>query len=98
MHLPITKEELELMQVLDIDKDDGHVDITEYVMLMLIRIKAVQPELIAAVLAHFNSIDSNAEGQFAYDKILATTETTSSFKTVLATRMRKSSRGANVMA
>jgi hypothetical protein len=71
MHSPITSEELEMMQVLDIADDDLKVDKTEYVLLILIRIKAVQPELIAAVLAHFNAMDEVNSGSFTYEKLLA---------------------------
>jgi hypothetical protein len=80
MNSPITVEELEMMQVLDIDDDDGHIDMTEYVVLILIRIKAVQPELIAAVIAHFKDIDQAKQGEFTYEKLFAPAKPNNSIK------------------
>lgn len=70
MHAPVSTEELEMMHVLDISDDHKQVDITEYVVLILIRIKAVQPELIAAVLAHFNSMEKVNNGSYSYEGML----------------------------
>jgi len=70
MHAPVSTEELEMMHVLDISDDHKQVDITEYVVLILIRIKAVRPELIAAVLAHFNSMEEVNNGSYSYDRML----------------------------
>ena len=71
MSSDISLEELEMMKLLDIDGNKNQVDLTEYVVLVLIRVKAVQPELIAAVLAHFQAIDEENEGHFTYDKIVS---------------------------
>ena len=63
----ISLEELRLMNTLEIDDGDGFIDQTEYVILVLVRIRAIRPELIAAILARFRHLDADGLGAVPYE-------------------------------
>jgi hypothetical protein len=63
----ITLEELGMMNQLDIDDGDGFIDETEYIILILVRLKAIRPELIAAILARFRHLDADGLGAIPYE-------------------------------
>ena len=63
---PITIDEHHTMIRLDIDDGDGFIDQTEFIILVLIRMKAIRPELIAAIRARFHNLDTEGLGALPY--------------------------------
>jgi len=71
----ITLNELEMMNKLDIDDGDGFIDQTEYIILILVRLKAIRPELIAAIIARFHHLDPDGLGAVPYEIFQITDKT-----------------------
>eukprot|EP00602_Paraphysomonas_sp_CaronLab_P011003 CAMPEP_0185020974 /NCGR_PEP_ID=MMETSP1103-20130426/3622_1 /TAXON_ID=36769 /ORGANISM="Paraphysomonas bandaiensis, Strain Caron Lab Isolate" /LENGTH=812 /DNA_ID=CAMNT_0027552209 /DNA_START=188 /DNA_END=2626 /DNA_ORIENTATION=- len=65
----ITAEEINTMKLLNMENGDGDIDPTEFVILMLVRIGALQPQLIALILDRFDELDVGKKGCIAYSDI-----------------------------
>jgi hypothetical protein len=67
INAPVTVEELHMMNQLDIDDGDGFIDELEFIILMLVRLKAIRPELIATIIARFRVLDRDDKGAVPYE-------------------------------
>lgn len=67
---PVTNEEIEMMRSFGMEDGDGAIDAMEYVILILVRIKALQPELINIINDRFNDLDKENAGKLSYEQIL----------------------------
>jgi Ca2+-binding EF-hand superfamily protein len=56
-----------MMNQLDIDDGDGFIDELEFIILMLVRLKAIRPELIATIIARFRVLDRDDKGAVPYE-------------------------------
>jgi hypothetical protein len=81
---PLSLEELEMMNELEIDDGDGFIDESEYVILILVRLKAIRLELIPAILARFRHLDRDNEGAVPYDRFQLPVKTRSYVKNMTA--------------
>jgi hypothetical protein len=59
----ISSEELSEMEDLEILDDDGHFDISEYIVLILLRIGALQPDLIRLTNIRFDQLQEQQNDQ-----------------------------------
>jgi hypothetical protein len=62
----VTGDELVMMTKLNIEDGDGCIDGTEFTILILVRIGALNPDLIAVLYERFNDLDVKQEGQITY--------------------------------
>ena len=65
----ITEDELEMMKLLNIDDGDGSIDGTEFTLLVLVRIGALNPDLISVLYDRFKDLDVNNEGKITYEDL-----------------------------
>ena len=65
----ISLEELDMMHTVGIEDGDGYIDRCEYIILMLVRLKALRPELISTITDRFNFLDEKENGWLTYDEI-----------------------------
>ena len=65
----VTKEELAMMILLKIEDGDGCIDGTEFTILVLVRIGALNPDLIGVLYERFNDLDVKQEGKITYDDL-----------------------------
>jgi hypothetical protein len=65
----VTEDELEMMTLLKIEDGDGSIDGTEFTILVLVRIGALNPDLIGVLYERFNDLDVKKEGKITYDDL-----------------------------
>lgn len=75
MKARVTDEELEIMKACGIEDGDGFIDASEFVILILVRIHAVNPELISVIEERFVELDADNSGTLSYEELtLRTTQ------------------------
>jgi Ca2+-binding EF-hand superfamily protein len=75
MKARVTDEELDTMKACGMENGDGFIDASEFVILILVRIHAVNPELISVIEERFADLDSDNSGTLSYDELtLRTTQ------------------------
>lgn len=62
----VTEDELEMMTLLKIEDGDGCIDGTEFTILILVRIGALNPDLIGVLYERFHDLDVKDEGYISY--------------------------------
>ena len=70
INAPMTEDELVMMNHLDLEDDDGYIDRAEFVILVLVRIGALNPDLISVLFERFYEIDTDGKGNIAYDALV----------------------------
>jgi hypothetical protein len=65
----VTEDELEMMTLLKIEDGDGSIDATEFTILILVRIGALNPDLIGVLYERFDDLDVKNEGKITYDDL-----------------------------
>ena len=65
----VTEDELEMMTLLKIEDGDGSIDATEFTILILVRIGALNPDLIGVLYERFDDLDVKNEGMITYDDL-----------------------------
>mmetsp|Transcript_21133 Transcript_21133/g.39436 ORF Transcript_21133/g.39436 Transcript_21133/m.39436 type:complete len:1004 (-) Transcript_21133:224-3235(-) len=65
----VTPEEIEKMTYYGIEDDSGAVDYKEYVILILVRIGAINPEIISVLQDRFDQLDVDKCGEITYEKL-----------------------------
>jgi Ca2+-binding EF-hand superfamily protein len=75
MKTRITDEELDTMKACGMENGDGFIDASEFVILILVRIHAVNPELISVIEERFAELDADNSGNLSYEELtLRTTQ------------------------
>lgn len=69
MKARITDEELDTMKACGMENGDGFLDASEYVILILVRIHAVNPELISVIEERFADLDADNSGNLSYEEL-----------------------------
>ena len=70
INAPMTEDELVMMNHLDLEDDDGYIDRAEFAILVLVRIGALNPDLIGALFERFYEIDADGKGNIAYEALV----------------------------
>ena len=70
INTPMTEDELVMLRHLDLEDDDGYIDRAEFVILVLVRIGALNPDMIGALFERFHEIDNDGKGNVSYDKLV----------------------------
>ena len=70
----IVMDELDMAKRIGIEDGDGRMDANEYIILILVRIGALSPDLIAVISARFHVLDVEGKGSIAYSELTASTE------------------------
>mmetsp|Transcript_36369 Transcript_36369/g.67738 ORF Transcript_36369/g.67738 Transcript_36369/m.67738 type:complete len:1027 (-) Transcript_36369:288-3368(-) len=65
----VTEDELQMMTLLNIEDGDGSIDSTEFTILILVRIGALNPDLIGVLYERFNDLDVKNEGKISYSDL-----------------------------
>ena len=66
---PITQDEILIMYELGVEDGDGFIDRCEYIILMIIRLKAMKIDLIDAIADRFCDLDVDGDGLVSYEEI-----------------------------
>jgi hypothetical protein len=66
LNAPMTEDELVMMQHLGVEDDDGYIDEAEFTILVLVRIGALNPDLIGVLFDRFDEIDRDGTGNVSY--------------------------------
>lgn len=69
MKARVTDEELDTMKACGMENGDGFIDASEFVILILVRIHAVNPELISVIEERFADLDADNSGTLSYDEL-----------------------------
>ena len=70
INTPMTEDELVMLRHLDLEDDDGYIDRAEFVILVLVRIGALNPDMIGALFERFHEIDIDGKGNVTYDSLV----------------------------
>ena len=70
INTPMTEDELVMLRHLDLENDDGYIDRAEFVILVLVRIGALNPDMIGALFERFHEIDNDGKGNVSYNKLV----------------------------
>lgn len=62
--------DLKMMQSLKLENRDGHLDKAEYIILCMLRLRAIDPELVLAINKQFDSLDVDSNGLLEYAELL----------------------------
>jgi hypothetical protein len=62
--------DLRMMQTLQLENCDGHLDKAEYIILCMLRLRAIDAELVAAINEQFDALDSDENGLLEYAELL----------------------------
>ena len=62
--------DLKTMQKLNLENCDGHLDKAEYIILCMLRLRAIDPELVEAINRQFNALDLDKNGFLEYAELL----------------------------
>lgn len=66
LNASMTEDELLMMKHLGVEDDDGYIDAAEFTILLLVRIGALNPDLIAVLLDRFWDLDTSGTGAVTY--------------------------------
>jgi hypothetical protein len=66
----VSNEEVEVMRVCGIGKDEDNITKEDFIVLMLVRIGAAPTQLILKLHDRFRTLDRKGEGRIAYDDIV----------------------------
>jgi Ca2+-binding EF-hand superfamily protein len=69
MNARVTDEELQLMTDCGIENGDGFIDMAEFVILILMRLRAVSPELIGVIEDRFVVLDADKNGTLTHKEL-----------------------------
>ena len=69
MQARLTETELELMKIFGIDDGNGDIDPKEFVVLTLVRIGALEPELIKMIFGLYDSLAEDSKGVITYETL-----------------------------
>ena len=70
IHTPMTEDELVMLRHLDLENGDGYIDRAEFVILVLVRIGALNPDMIGALFERFHEIDADGKGNVTYEALV----------------------------
>lgn len=73
MNSRVTDEELQLMTDCGIENGDGFIDVAEFVILILLRLRAVSPDLIGVIEDRFTVLDVDKDGVLTYKELTVRT-------------------------
>ena len=73
MNARVTDEELQMMTDCGIENGDGYIDMAEFVILILVRLRAVSPELIGVIEDRFVMLDADKNGTLTYHELTVQT-------------------------
>jgi hypothetical protein len=62
--------DLKMMQSLNLENRDGHLDKSEYIILCMLRLRAIDPDLVAAINQQFDALDTDKNGILEYAELL----------------------------
>jgi len=62
--------DLKMMQKLQLENCDGHLDKAEFIILCMLRLRAIDHELVEAINAQFDALDENKNGFVEYAELL----------------------------
>ncbi len=68
MKQPVTDEELEILQDLDLVDDDGQLDRLEFIILCMVRM-GTDPALIHGIKGYFDEVDENGDGKLSIEEL-----------------------------
>lgn len=69
LHMPISEKELTTLVDSGIENADGFIDMSEYTVLILLRIGAISPDLITVVNEWFDDVDSDDCDEVSLEQI-----------------------------
>ena len=73
MNARVTDAELQMMKDCGIENGDGYIDMAEFVILILVRLRAVSPELIGVIEDRFVMLDADKNGTLTYHELTVQT-------------------------
>lgn len=76
---PVTERELKMMETFGLANDDGIIDRTEFVLLCMVRIGAVDPDLIQFIMDYFDELDEDKSGTLSIEEIVGSPKSTETF-------------------
>jgi hypothetical protein len=59
-----------MMQKLKLENVDGHVDRAEYIILCMLRLRAIEPLLVEEINKQFDTLDASSKGRMEYAELL----------------------------
>jgi hypothetical protein len=65
----VSDEEIKMMQKFGLENDDGNIDFSEFLILCLIRLNAVNPQLVSFIKGKYDIYDLNSDGSLTYEEI-----------------------------
>jgi len=69
MNTLITEKELEMMRSFEIENGDGYITMSEFAVLMLVRMDAISTDMIKVINEWYHGLDPGDAGGISYDKL-----------------------------
>jgi hypothetical protein len=65
----MTEDELVMMKLLGVEDGDGYIDCAEFTILILVRIGALNPDLIGVLFDRYHDLDRDDSGDVTYESL-----------------------------
>ena len=66
----VSADDLLMMQKFGLENSDGNIDKAEFITLCMLRLGAVDPELVAAIVNRYDELDVSKDGVLSYKELL----------------------------